>query len=181
MAEIPSTIPTQITAGTTVKFRRSFSDYPTSDSWVYTFYLAGAKVLNKVATVANGEFNVTLAATDTTTLTPGGYKYSEVVSKSGEIVSVGSGVLEVLPNLITATAGSLQSLEEKDLAAIETYLTGHAPTDVKSYTINGRSLERIPREELYRLRGKLQAKVWRQKNPGLLFGVVEVELGGTLA
>lgn len=176
-SEFLSYIPALITAGTTVKFQRSFADYPASDGWSYTFYLTGPTNLNVTAQVVNGVFEVTLSATNTASLTAGTYRYSGIVDKGGEKFEAERGVLEVQMDYTTATAGAAQTHEEKTLSVIEAALSGRLTSDLESYQIAGRAVNKIPVKELLQLRGHYKALVWRQRNPGSVGVPVAVHFG----
>jgi hypothetical protein len=164
LARVDTALPPAFAAGTTVQYTRSYADYPANDGWTLTLYLAGAQILNKVATASGADFVITLAATDTDDLTtPGLYRWVERASKSGVVKDVASGTVEVTANLATATAGSLQTTEEKLLAAVDAVIAGKITDDVLQYTIAGRSLTLMSRLDLLELRRKLQWDVARQR------------------
>ncbi len=71
-------------------------------------------------------------------------------------VSIMSGVVDVLPN---PTATSVASAARKMLAAIDAVLENRITKDVEAYTIEGRSLTRIPFLELRAMRTRLAAEV----------------------
>lgn len=162
-----SALPCAFAAGETVKYRRSFAEYLATDGWTLTLYIRGAQVLTKAATADGAGFLVTLAATDTDDLTtPGVYRWAERVSKAAEVFEVAHGTVEVTPNMATATAGQLQTMEEKLLAAIDAVLAGKITDDIVAYTIGGRSITKLSREELMTERRKLQWDVARQRGKG---------------
>jgi hypothetical protein len=172
-------VPALITAGTTVKFRRSFMDYAASDGWSYTFALAGPASLSKAGAPSGDAFEVTLAAVETAGLSPGGYRYSEIVSKAGEVFEVGRGVLEVQPDLAAAQGDSALSHAERTLLVIEAALEGRLPSGMETYQIAGRAISKMKIKELMELRGQYAALVWKQRNPGKLGPTVEVTFGET--
>jgi hypothetical protein len=172
-------LPALITAGTTVKFRRSFTDYPAGDGWSYTFALAGPASLSKVGTPSGYSFEVTLSAAETAGLPHGGYRYSELVTKGGEVFEVGRGVVEVQLDLAAAQGNSALTHAERTLAIIEAALEGRLLLGMETYQIAGRAVSKMKISELARLRGHYAALVWRQRNPGKLGPTVEVTFGGT--
>lgn len=161
-------IPDRIAAGTTVKYSRSFADFPANDGWTMKVWLAGA-IASGVDAVADGAgFDVTLSAAYTATLTPGNYRWVERVTKGSDIYDAASGTLVVTPNLATASAGSLLSYEEKTLAVIESALTGSLTKGMESYQIDGIAVVKLDAEKLEKLRIKYQNAVNRLKNGGRL-------------
>jgi hypothetical protein len=75
-------------------------------------------------------------------------------------------VINIEPNVATAAAGAFNTFEETQLAVIENVLAGRITADIQSYQIAGRSVLKIPIDELMKLRGNLRAAKWRQENPG---------------
>jgi hypothetical protein len=161
-------IPDRIAAGTTVKYSRTFADFPASAGWAMKVWLAGAIASGVDAVVDGDGFDVTLTATFTATLTPGNYRWVERVTKASEIYDAASGTLVVTPNLATATSGSVLSYEEKTLAVIESALTGSLTKGMESYQIDGIAVVKLDAEKLEKLRIKYQNAVNRMKNGGRL-------------
>lgn len=139
-------VPVKIVAGTTVKFSRSFSNYPT-DAWTYTFYLAGPGPFSKEATVEDEQFQIELTAAETAELKAGGYRYVERVEKDGEVYEVGSGTVEVGADLATTEAGDQRSFARKMRDGLRARLENMAGDgasgkafEVQSFQIAGRSV-----------------------------------------
>lgn len=172
-AQIPDEAPTIFSAGETVKFRRSFADFPASEGWSYSFHMNGATATLHRDGIANGQaFTVTINPSDA--LPEGAYRYIERIAKDGEVHTVGSGVVEVELDLATAPAGATLTHAERTLQVIEKVIEGRLPVDLQQYTIAGRVVTKIPIEQLLRMRGTYKAIVWRQHNPGKLGEVAEV-------
>jgi hypothetical protein len=167
---IPSNIPSVFTRGTTVKWTQGFSDFRADDGWTAKVYMVGASaVLNTgtgVSGSANGanfDFVLSVALTD---LAPGDYRYEIRATKAGEEYVAESGKVTIIASLESAAAGSALSTAEKELAAIETAIASRLTDDVQEYAIEGRSMVKIPMEQLYQMRAALREEVWREKNPG---------------
>ena len=62
MAQELSALPESFAAGTTVKYRKRFSDYPARAGWTLKLHLASASVLAKTAAADGDDFVVTIAA-----------------------------------------------------------------------------------------------------------------------
>jgi len=176
-AQIKSIVPSEFNAGTTVKFNRSFNDYPASGNWTYKIYLAGAKTLNKAGTTAGDGFTVALSATDTATLTPGAYKYVERVTDGTDVFEVGSGVITVGMNIGTAADGAALTHEERTLMVLDAAIEGRLTDDIASYQVSGMAVQKIGMDELQKLRGIYAGKVWRQRNPCKVGPDVNVTFG----
>src|SRR5262249_44312146 len=77
-------------------------------------------------------------------------------------------VINIEPNVATAAAGAFNTWEEQTLAVVEAAIAGRLTSDIQAYQIAGRSVSKIPIEDLRRIRGELKAAIWRIKNPGRL-------------
>ena len=104
MADIPDKEPTEITAGDTVKWTKSLTDYKASASWVLAYVLVGQKGRYAITATASGDnHSVTIAAATTAIWTAGDYTVRGYVTKSGEQYTVYAGKLTIKPNLVAAT------------------------------------------------------------------------------
>jgi len=173
MAPELSALPDTFSAGTTVHYRRRFSDYPASDGWRLTLHLAGASVLSVEASADGDDFLVTIAAT--ASLTSGLYKWVERVSNAGgEVLEVASGVVTILPNLAEATEGSEQEWLERAIAALKSHIEGRLPAGMESYQIAGRVVAKMPVKEAVDLLTTLESRLARLGNPGFVTRTVLV-------
>jgi hypothetical protein len=160
-------VPAVFTAGETVKFRRTFDDFAPPD-WAYKIYFNGASnILNKAATTdTDNAFLITLTPTDLA-VAAGIYRFLERVTNSGtgEVYTVGEGVVQIELDLATASAGAHLTYWEKTLSVVEAALTGRLTSDIQSYQIAGRAVNKIPIKELLAIRGIARANVWKAANP----------------
>lgn len=183
MVAIPQTVPPSLFAGDTAKFHRRFDDYSSASGWTYNIYFNGPANNLTVAgaATADGGFDITIAASATTSFPAGTYRYIERVNNAttGEVYTVGSGALDLLPNIATAAAGATQTHEEKTLAVIEAALYGRLTADMQSYQIAGRAVVKIPIAELRKMRGEYAAIVRMQKGGGAFSRTIEVEFNPT--
>lgn len=179
---IPDDVPVLFRAGQTIKFHRWFDEYPPADGWNYTIYFNGAtNVFSSAAAVDPAGFLVTMTPTDLA-VPPGIYRYLERVTNtgSGEVYTLGEGVVQIEPDLATAPAGAMLSFAENMLAAIEAEIAVRITADVEDYSVQssslggGRSVKKIPMVDLQKLRGHYASMVWRQKNPGKIGAPVYV-------
>lgn len=162
-----SALPESFAAGTTVTYSKSFADYPASDGWSLTLYLAGATIASVVADADGDAFDLTIpAATTVHPFLPGLYRWSERVSKAGEVREVGSGVVDIEPNLAEATDGSLQSFFEEAIPILQAHIRGRLTAGLQSYSIGGRAVSKIPIGEATKLLESFEASLRRLKNPG---------------
>lgn len=170
---IPDSVPDHFPAGTSVKFTRSFGDFPPSDGWAYSIYLNGlTQKFSKAASVTDNVFAITFLPSDTAALNPGPFRYAERLTNSGtgEVYDITGDelVINIEPNVATASAGVFNTWEERALTIIEAALSGRLTADIQSYQIAGRAVTKIPFQELRQIRGQLLASIWRQNNPGQL-------------
>lgn len=173
-------MPETITAGLTVKYTVTHSDYPASDGWALKLYLAGISVITPINGNASGDaFAVTLSSAVTATLKAGTYTWRELVTKSGETYEAASGVVRVLPDIAQAGAGDFQSADEKMLAIVEAALEGRLSQDMESYSIAGRAVTKIPASELLAIRSQLKAAVAARARGDKWGRTVKVRFTGT--
>lgn len=162
--------PASFTAGDTVKYTRSLSDYPASAGWVMKLHLLG-KVSTSVTAVADGDaHSVTLPAATTDPLPAGTYRWVETVEKASERYTVNAGHLSVAQNPVGVTGTAGQSWEEKTLQAIEAVLSNRVTDDVAAYQIAGRAVTKIPLPELLKLKAELETKLAAARDPSSAFG-----------
>lgn len=153
MSDTPTIEPLEVRAGDTWEWRREdlATDYPAS-TWTLTYTFVNASAKFQITASADGdEFSITVAAASSNK--PAGvYTWVAKVSYSGEVHTVGSGSITVLPDLATLTVHDGRSHARKVLDAIEALLENRASIDQKSISIAGRTLERTPIADLLALR-----------------------------
>lgn len=167
-------LPDSFSLGTTVEYTKSFGDYPASDGWGFTLYLAGAKTLPVVGVVDGNAFTVTINPSDTTGLTAGLYKYVERVDKSGEVREVGSGVVTIKSDLATARDGDEQSWLESDIAMLKAHIANRVPAGMEAYAVAGRQVSKIPLREAISMLTDLESRLASISNPDSVSRTVEV-------
>jgi hypothetical protein len=180
MAQELSALPESFAAGTTVTYRRRFSDYQASVGWTLKLHLAGASVLSKAAIADGDDFVVTIAAEDTGgTFAPGLYRWVERVSNAGgEVYEVASGTVTVLPNLAEATEGSEQEWIERAILALKAHIEGRLPAGMESYQIAGRAVAKLPVKEAVALLATFESRLARLQNPDFVTRPVLVSFTG---
>ena len=135
--ETLTALPETIAAGTTVAYTKTVADYPATDGWTLTLEIAGEKLLSVEADANGGDYDVTISAEQSATLTAGTYYFAEKVEKAGEVHRVGSGRVTVEPNLATALAGDLQSPNERMLKALNAVIVHVALPAVTLHALHG--------------------------------------------
>jgi len=159
--------PAWFNSGDTLQFTKQLADFPASDGWTLTYYLAssGAPITFDAVTDADGvSYDVTVTAATTATFTPGVYKWTAVVRKgaggAAQRFTVDQGDLRICSN--PAGTGAL-SHARKVLAAIEAVIENRATKDQEEYSIGGRMLKRSPLGELVKFRRQYAAEVRREE------------------
>jgi len=160
---IPSEVPSQIRAGDTVRFTRSYSDFPVADGWALHLSVAGAGKLDADASTSGSEFLFTLTPAVTQTLARGTYRWAITATLSGARYTAEEGVLAVLPDLENAEAGDLQSHDEQVLAMLEAEILARAGSDHTEYTVDGRSLKREEITVLNAWADRVRARLARKR------------------
>lgn len=131
-------IPEKFHAGDSLAWDRSIADYPASDGWTLTYTLINS--VNKYAfnASANGE-NYTVAVSTTTTapFVAGVYSWVETVAKAGQRVTLSSGNVEILPDLMVAANADLRLHAQKMVDALEAAWLAFATSKgtLKSYQL----------------------------------------------
>lgn len=165
----PTTEPTTITAGDTIRWRKDLSDY-SADAYALNYTLqpiAGGTPIEVTAAADGNGFLVTISAATSADFLPGPYRwfsYATDLLTGEERYTIGAGNMTVKPDpaaMIAAT--DLRSHARKVLTAIESVLEGTAATDQLRMSIDGRSLERRSIAELLHLRSFYQMEVRREQ------------------
>lgn len=160
-------LPDSFAAGTTVKLTVSLADYPANAGWSLDLILVGPGKLNVTSTASGTDHALELTALATKPLPAGSYTWAYRVSKGGEVYQVDGGQVIVTADVVAAGIGELQDPDEKQLAIVEGILTGRLTADTaEAYTIAGRSVNKIPVAELFKIRDKLRTIVARKRSGG---------------
>lgn len=152
---VPKTEPTQAIAGDRWQWSRTFAEFPAGD-WTLTYYLrgtgAGAQV-DIAATSDGDDFSIDVPPDTTAGYVPGVYYWSAFVSQTGDRKLVGQGRIEVKQNPADITGpvdGRSQNRRIYD--AICAVIEDRATTDHQQYVIMGRSITRMPIDDLLKFR-----------------------------
>jgi len=163
--KIPYTIYSGDTA--TWKITDLNTDYSNS-AYTLTYYFrlesTGASFTVN-ATADNDDYLITLSASTTASITAGKYHFIAYVTRSSDSarVTVDRGQVEVKPNLASSSADP-RTHAKIMLDKIESLLEGKADKDVSSYSIQGRSLNKMSVSELLEWRNYYKAEYNRELN-----------------
>jgi hypothetical protein len=161
-----TTEPTRVTAGDTIAWTKSFSDYPASAAWVlsYTLINSAAKI-TITATASGADHLVSVLAATSAGYTPATYTWHAVVTKAAERYTVGTGQIVVAPNLAAASTYDTRTSARKALEAVNTALeTYGAKAYMQSFEIAGRKQQFVSPGDFLAFRSKLMAEVAREDN-----------------
>lgn len=152
--------PAELAVGETTEWTLELADFAPSDGWAVAYFFRGPTAVDLAGVPVGEAFEY--AVIGSTFTTAGAFTWEAIATNAGtaERCRVGSGRLTVVPNLEALAAPSDQtSFAEKMLEALEAALLGTATKAQRSYTIAGRSIERIEIAELERLRDRYARKV----------------------
>ena len=159
--EFLSQEPVEFTAGDTVKWEKSFSDYPPA-SWALEYRLIGSDdgITEITAAEVGTKYQITIPKADSATLIGGNYTLVGYVSDGSERLTVYSGQVTVKANLEEkGSAFDTRTHARKTLDAIEAVIENRASKDQQSYSIAGRSLSRMTIDDLLKFRSQYKAEV----------------------
>lgn len=162
---VPTTEPTEFFQNTTVKWTKSFADYPATTYTLKYYLLHTTPANNKTITAAASgtDFAITIPYATTATYTAGTYKWISVMETATEKFSIGEGEFIVKADPAGVATARVLTHNQTVLANINSVIEGTASTDVLNYTIGtgagSRSLGRRTYAELLELKSEYEAKV----------------------
>jgi hypothetical protein len=167
MTQELTALPEEFSAGTTVRYRKRFTDYPASAGWTLTLYLGGPSARAKTAAADEDDFVVTLAASDTGgDFVPGSYQAVERVSnEAGDVYQVDARRTNITPNLAEATDGSSQDWLERAIPVLRAHIEGRLPAGLESYQVAGRVVSKMPIKDADDLLCRYESRLARLRNP----------------
>lgn len=166
--------PTDIIAGDTLTWKRSFDDYPASAGWTLAYVLNSptARIVVNTAdiTVEGDAFSIEIPSSETKNWAPGTYQWLAVVQLPAadpvpaKRVTVALGRINIAIDILDATAPQdTRSANEIALANIDAMLSGVASAGVEEYNIAGRMLRRYSLTELRQLRSDFASRVRQER------------------
>ena len=166
--EIPEKEPVIIRKGETIVWKRTDldADYPVGSyamSWTAILESSGSTTFSATVTEVDDYYKFTLDNSNTTNYTIGDYIWALKVTKSddSETLIIDTGKLEVKDNIFSTSADQ-RSHAKIMVDKIESLLEGKADSDVSSYAIAGRSLNKLTPEELIKWRDYYKAEYNRE-------------------
>jgi len=166
-----TTEPEKIIAGDTLIWKRTDlgTDYPNSThTLTYTARLEGTSAGSSVniaitASASGDDYLINVAPGTTTNYSTGVFRWQAYITRSSDSarVTVDNGTFEVIANRAINTSDP-RSHAKTMLDKIESILSGRADGDVSAYSINGRSLTKLPVEDLMMWRDRYRADYLRE-------------------
>ncbi len=163
------TEPTQIIAGDRLIWKRTDlgTDYANgSYTLKYSARLegTGSTEIEITASASGDDYLVEIASGTTASYTAGHYHWQAYITRNSDSqrLTLDTGTWEVVANRDAATTDPrthARIMVEK----IESILEGRADSDVNSYSINGRSLTKIPVTELMQFRAHYRAEYIKEQ------------------
>lgn len=172
MPDIPTTEPTRITAGDTVRWHKSISGYAPPD-WALEYQFASAQGVKTVTATASEDglgYTVHITATESAGWPAGSYSWRARVRKDDDVYTMGEGLCNVLPAFSQPI--DARSPARRALDAIKEYLANPQSIAVSGYSIRGRTLTQYSLPELWQHHDRLVQEVAREdvlrgaKGPG---------------
>lgn len=161
-----TTEPSRVTAGDTVTWSKTLSDYPATAGWVLAYTLINsASKISITATASGPDHVVSVAAATTANWTAATYTWVAAVTKAAERYTIGQGVITIAPNIAAATTLDTRSSAKKALEAVNLALESYgSKAYLQSYEIAGRKQHFATPGEFLAFRSKLMAEVAREDN-----------------
>ncbi len=163
-ANYPQTEPTQLTIGDRWAWKRTDlgADYPPASyslKYVLRRHDTGAEI-EITAGESGSDYLVEVPSATTAVHTAGRYVWQAYIIRSAdsERVLIGTGTVELVANR-DSSAADPRSHARKVLDAIEAVLENRATVDQQEYSIAGRSLKRMPIQELLVFRDRYKSEV----------------------
>jgi hypothetical protein len=137
--------PQSFTAGDTVIFTESFSDFPVS-TWVGTFVVSvDGNPLSTTGTTSGDLFLFSLSSTVTSGITPGRHLFAHHVTSGGQRATAKTGTIEVMPNI---AAQILPTFAQTQVTLLEACVTKLNKSPNVSVNFGGQTYTRHSISEL---------------------------------
>ena len=173
-ANAPEGAPVQFVAGDFLQWKRSdiANSYPTatfSCEYVARITAGGSDEIKIAATETDNNYLFTVSSSTSAAYKEGFYHWQLEITdtSSGNRIVIDRGEWEVLPDL-DVNASDPRTHAEIMLTKIESLLSGRADSDVGSYSIAGRSLNKMTFDELIGARDRYKGEVVRDRNAMLV-------------
>lgn len=172
-------IPSQIRAGDTIQWRDdagvdNLGNAVSSADYTLTYWLrtnTASEGASVVGTAYGTGWQFSIAAATSANFDAGTWFWQAIANKTGSVITLGSGQLEVLPVLSYATTPGAfdgRSQAQQDLDAVQAAIRAIVSAGAKQYTIGSRSFTKLDLTELMERESKLKAEVKREQMADLI-------------
>jgi hypothetical protein len=165
-ATIPTQEPVQVRAGETLAFTKTLTDYSAAAGWSisYSFRSLNGSALDFSSTASGATHVLNVPFATTAGWLPARYYGVGMVSNGTTKTQIFSGYLDILPNIAAQTEGyDVRSPARIVLDNIESVIAGRATSSVLNSTVEGTTLQRIPIEQLLKLRDRYKQIVLNEE------------------
>lgn len=162
---IPTTEPLAFTAGDTVAWTKSLSDFSAADGWVLNYrFINSAGKFDIASTASGADHAISVSAATSTAYMAGIYSWQSYVTKGAERYTVAVGSLEVEADLAAKTVGfDTRTPAQKCLDQINAaFATYGNKAYTQEYEIAGRRMKFTSPGEFLAFRSKVQQEVNRE-------------------
>ncbi len=158
-------LPLKFNAGTSLSF--SFKHKKTATGWRFFYALRGCSVIDIDVECTATDCEVKVPASETRSWIAGEYEWQLFAEKENEKIKLDQGFITIEPDFSSITGSmDVRSHARKMLDSINKILEGRILSDHEKYSIQGRSLDRIPILELYKLRTAYARKIHSEEKGG---------------
>lgn len=160
-------IPQEITAGESVSWKKSLSDYPASESWELTYSLVNSSGrIQIVSTAEDDDHLIEVAFSTTAAYTAGEYHYQAHISDGSERYLVDEGEVTILPDFAEQSSG-YDNRPWYDIAidALELSIRGRASKTQLMQTVSGIQIQHMSLNDQLKALRKLKATKLSIKYP----------------
>lgn len=152
-APIPTTEPESFTAGDSVTWLKSLSDFPPSEGWTVVYCFRGNKLSSYNATGATSGILHEVVIPSDANLLPGVYDVNGFAVKENQRVKFFTGKIQVFPDPFLQKAGEdTRTQNKRTLDNINAVIEGRATQEVLSSMIGDTRMDKIPYKDLAELR-----------------------------
>ena len=145
-----------------------------SGSYTLTYWLrtnTSGEGVSAVGTAYGTGWETTLSAATTAAFDAGLWFWQAIASKTGSVITLGTGQIDVVPGLGYAGSPAAfdgRSQAQKDLEAVTTAIRALVASGAKEYTIGNRSFKRQDLDALIQRESQLKAIVKREQAAELI-------------
>lgn len=153
-------IPAKFTAGESISWSVSLSDYPASESWELVYTLIKSDTRIQITASADGDDHlIEVSSATTADYAVGEYEYQAHISNGTEKYEVDAGVVEILTDFATHASGfDSRSTVKKILDAIDTVLVTRSGKTQLAQTIGNVQVEHWSFDQISKMRDVYAAK-----------------------